>query len=80
MKVLIEIDENIYQHAKEGSEDSNDEWTTMRAVAEGLVLNNHDDLLERSAVFRSLFDYVDGIKSLGECVDDCPVFIKKERC
>ena len=38
MNVLIKISDEIYRHAKEGSEDSNDEWDTMRAVANGILI------------------------------------------
>ena len=35
MKELIDINDEIYRHAKDGSEDSNDEWNAMRAIANG---------------------------------------------
>ena len=35
MKLLIEIPEHIYEHAKESSEDSRDEFDAMRAIANG---------------------------------------------
>lgn len=35
MKLLIDIPEHIYEHAKEGSEDSRDEFDAMRAIANG---------------------------------------------
>lgn len=35
MKLLIDIPEHIYEHAKEGSEDSRDEGEAMRAIANG---------------------------------------------
>jgi len=35
MDVLISISDEIYRHAKDGSEDSNDEWNAMRAIANG---------------------------------------------
>lgn len=35
MKLLIEIPEHIYEHAIESSEDSIDETTAMRAIANG---------------------------------------------
>ncbi len=36
MKLIIEIPEHIYEHAKNVSEDSHDEWGAMRAIANGL--------------------------------------------
>lgn len=45
MKEIIEIDEEIYRHAKDGSKDSNDEWNAMRAIANGTPLpKGHGDL------------------------------------
>ena len=35
MKLLIDIPEHIYEHAKESSEDSRDEYDAMRAIANG---------------------------------------------
>lgn len=35
MKMIINISDEIYRHAKDGSEDSNDEWNAMRAIANG---------------------------------------------
>ena len=35
MKLLIDIPEHIYEHAKESSEDSRDEFDAMRAIANG---------------------------------------------
>lgn len=35
MKIVIEIPEHIYEHAKNCSEDSNDEWDAIRAIANG---------------------------------------------
>lgn len=38
MKLVIDISKDIYEHAKEKSEDSNDEWDAMRAIANGTPL------------------------------------------
>ena len=35
MKLVIEIPDHIYEHSKNGSEDSYDEWDAMRAIAKG---------------------------------------------
>lgn len=40
MKILIEIPETVYVHAKETSEDSNDEFNAMRAIANGLPITD----------------------------------------
>ena len=38
MQIVIDISKHIYEHAKEQSEDSNDEWDAMRAIANGTPL------------------------------------------
>lgn len=38
MRVIVEIDEEIYEHARTKSEDSNDEWNAMRAIANSIPL------------------------------------------
>ena len=38
MKLVIEIPDHIYDHAKSISEDSNDEYEAMRAIAKGTDL------------------------------------------
>lgn len=46
MKLLIDIPEHIYEHAKEESEDSRDEGEAMRAIANGSPLSKgHGDLI-----------------------------------
>ena len=40
MKLLIEIPTYIYEHAIEGSEDSNDEFNAFRAIANGTPIND----------------------------------------
>lgn len=39
MKILIEITEDVYKHAIESSEDSNDEFNAMRAIENGVPIN-----------------------------------------
>lgn len=35
MKLVIDIPDHVYEHAKNMSEDSNDEYDAMRAIAKG---------------------------------------------
>lgn len=41
MKLVIDIDEEVVEHAKEQSEDSHDEWKAMRAIANGTPLDQY---------------------------------------
>lgn len=40
MKLLIEIADDVYEHAKETSEDSYDEFTAMRAIENGIPIKD----------------------------------------
>jgi hypothetical protein len=47
MKLLIDIPEHIFEHAKETREDSNDKFNAMRAIAKGAPLpKRHGDLID----------------------------------
>ena len=50
MDILINISDEIYRHAKDGSEDSNDEWNAMRAIANGTPIDD-DSLLAALMLF-----------------------------
>ena len=57
MKLLIDIPEHIYEHAKETTEDSRDEFAAMRAIANGIQQesrsenpNTCGDAISRQAV------------------------------
>lgn len=65
MKLLIDIPEHIYEHAKESSEDSRDEFDAMRAIANGTqqessseIPNTCEDAISRQAVLDILDDMV----------------------
>ena len=59
MKIVIDISKHIYEHAKEESEDSNDEWDAMRAIANGTPLpKGHGRLIDADEAIKIL-------KSLG---------------
>lgn len=50
MQVVIDIDEEVIEHAKAQSEDSNDEWKAMRAIANGTPLPPHGRLIDADRV------------------------------
>ena len=57
MKLLVDIPEHIYEHAKETTEDSRDEFDAMRAIANGTqqksrseIPNTCGDAISRQAV------------------------------
>lgn len=78
MKLIVDISKYIYEHAKEKSEDSNDEWDAMRAIANGIPLpKGHDRLIEAKRlkeVFRrnTGYDYHD-------LIDNAPTIIEADK-
>ena len=40
IRIVIDISKHVYEHAKERTEDSNDEWDAMRAIANGTLLSH----------------------------------------
>jgi len=51
MQIVIDISKHIYEHAKEQSEDSNDEWNAMRAIANGTPLpKGHGRLIDADEI------------------------------
>lgn len=40
MKILIEITDDCYEHAKEATEDSRDEYEAMRAIEYGIPIKD----------------------------------------
>lgn len=47
MKLLINIPEHIYEHAKETTEDSRDEFDAMRAIANGTQQESSSEKLNK---------------------------------
>lgn len=72
MKLLIDIPEHIYEHAKETTEDSRDEFEAMRAIANGTQQesssenpNTCGDAISRQAVLDLIEHYnSDGLGSV----------------
>ena len=61
MKLLIDIPEHIYEHAKETTEDSRDEFAAMRAIANGTqqessseIPNTCGDAISREELIEAL--------------------------
>lgn len=63
MKIVIDISKDIYEHAKEKSEDSNDEWDTMRAVAIGTPLpKGHGRIMDVDKVIKKMEEREEQLK------------------
>lgn len=56
MKIVIEIPDHVCEHAKNMSEDSNDEYEAMRAIAEGFPYEErpHGEWIKEGGIFYQL--------------------------
>lgn len=64
MKILIDIPDHVYEHAVESTEDSRDEWDAMRAIAEGITLDDIKEQLKALADFDTVDILVDVMRIL----------------
>lgn len=84
MDILISIDEEIYRHAQNVSEDSNDEWDAMRAIANGTPLpKGHGRLIDADEL-KKIIDDNDIFVTVGFNVrlcdiDSTPTVIKPDK-
>lgn len=64
MRILIDIPDHVYEHAVESTEDSRDEWDAMRAIAEGMTLDDIKVQLKELADFDTVDILVDVMRIL----------------
>lgn len=86
MKLIIDIPEEAYNLLKTSGVDWLGAEHILDAVSKGTPLpEGHGDLIDRSEVIKNLFDYHNGKKTIGQCIDDVPTIIeadvpKKRKC
>jgi hypothetical protein len=64
VRILIDIPDHVYEHAVESTEDSRDEWDAMRAIAEGMKLDDIKEQLKELADFDTVDILVDIMRIL----------------
>ena len=86
MKLLIDIPEHIYEHAKETTEDSNDEFDAMRAIANGIQQesrsenpNTCGDAISRQAVLDEIDRRFDLAKPFKQLIESMPSVTPQQR-
>lgn len=74
MKIIIDIPEYVFKICQ-GHKD-----IVYQYIANGKPLQkNHGDLIDRTEVIKSLFDYHNGKKTIGQCIDDVPTTIEADK-
>jgi hypothetical protein len=81
MEIVIKISDTLMEYIIQGrdlSEEQNDEMAC--AIVDGTPLpKGHGDLIDRSEVIVSLFDYCKGKKTIGQCIDDVQTIIEADK-
>lgn len=71
MKLLIDIPEHIYEHAKETTEDSRDEFDAMRAIANGTQQESRSENPNKSEIPTSCGDAISREAAVNAIYDLC---------
>lgn len=83
IELVINIDEDKYDVIKSDLYNTFPaeikEWG-LEAIRYGTPLpKGHGDLIDRSEVIKSLFDYFNGKKTIGQCIDDVQTIIEADK-
>ena len=80
MKLVIEIPNEVYSHVRDVENrllTPNEETVLRDCVVNGTPLpEGYGDLIDRSEVIKSLFDYYTGKKTIGQCIEDVQTIIE----
>lgn len=83
MKIVIDISEEQYEIIKELVKKQNsfclEADSAEKIITNGIPLpKEHGDLIDRTEVIKNLFDYYNGKKTIGQCIDNVPTIIEAE--
>lgn len=82
MKIVIDIPEDVYTRLFDNGVDASiDDLRQLETtVRKGTPIpKGHGDLIDRIEVIKSLFDYHNGKKTIGQCIDDVPITIEADK-
>lgn len=80
MKIVIDIPEESYKATCDGCMLPPDVENVVQGIKNGTPLpKGHGDLIDRSEVIKSLFDYHKGQKTIGQCIDDVQTIIEADK-
>ena len=80
MKIVIDIPEELFNIAKDGMLNEIQSMFICGSVIQGKPLpKEYGDLIDRSEVIKSLFDYHKGQKTIGQCIDDVQTIIEADK-
>ena len=85
MQIVIDMTEDFYKLLMDNEfdkiRDINLEYIDLvQKIKNGTLLpKGHGDLIDRTEVIKSLFDYHNGKKTIGQCIDDVPTTIEADK-
>lgn len=84
MQIVIDIPEEMYNEVIANDMvfviDDIDCILIETIIANGIPLpKGHEDLIDRGEVIKSLFDYHNGKKTIGQCIDDVQTIIEADK-
>ena len=79
IELVIKISKDSYNATCNGCMLPPDVANVVNAIRNGTPLpKGHGDLIDRSEVIKSLFDYHKGQKTIGQCIDDVQTIIEAD--
>lgn len=79
MHIVIDIPEDSYKATCNGCMLPPDVESVVQAIKNGTPLpKGHGNLIDKSEVIISLFDYYSGKKTIGQCIDDAQTIIEAD--
>lgn len=80
MQIVIDINEDYYEIIKHNVNNWHNDFKPYNIIANGTPLpKGHGDLIDRSEVIKSLFDYHNGKKTIGQCIEDVQTIIEVDK-
>lgn len=80
MQIVIEMPEDEFEAICRQVTSGHEFSYGYIAIANGTPLpKEHGDLIDRSEVIKSLFDYHNGKKTIGQCIDDVQTIIEADK-
>ena len=79
-EILIKIPDEDYIKISNSNPSYADDFNLYYAIKNGKTLQKgHGDLVDRNEVIKSLFNYHNGKKTIGQCIDDVQTIISADK-
>lgn len=80
MQIVIDISETAYNYFAQGLRFTDDVEMAIIAIVDGTPLpKGHGDLIDKKEAIISLFDYYNGKKTVGQCIDKIQTIVEADK-